>query len=522
MTGAAHRIEVGYRAGVTDARGEGAARRIREFLHIGVSQVRTRQVYWLRLPISAEQARLAAEELFCDPIIQDYSLDACLDGPAFDFAVTVGFKPGVTDNVGRTATAALEEVLGVRHDGEEGVATAVQYLLSGVDRAGAERIAAELLCNPLIEEAAVQDHADWRERGVALRRDGSQAGPAPEAPGAAERPAGPPVGTVRLEGPDERLAALSAERVLALSVAEMKAVRDHYRRPEVLARRAAEGLGPDPTDVELEAIAQTWSEHCHHKVFNGVIHYEEEGEAAASGGAGAPGGGPDPEADGPRRGRRTIRSLFATYIKRVTEELDRPWLLSVFSDNAGVIRFNDRLALVYKVETHNSPSALDPYGGAMTGIVGVNRDPFGTGMGARLIANVWGYCLGDPFMTGGLPKGLLHPRRIRDGVHRGVIEGGNQSGVPYLRGWELFEDRFMGKPLVFCGTLGEMPLAVGPAGSPPVPPTRKRSARGTSWSWWAAGWARTGSTGPPSPPRSCTPPRRCRRCRSATRSPRSA
>ena len=429
-----HRIEVGYRAGVTDARGEGVARRIRDFLHIGVSRVRTRQVYWLRLPLSAGQARLAAEELFCDPIIQEYALDRSLEGPPFDFSVTVGFKPGVTDNVGRTAAAALEEVLGVRHGGEEGVATAVQYLLSGLKREEAERVAAELLCNPLIEEAAVQDQADWRERGIGLRPG--------EAPGAAA----PGVETVPLEGPDERLAAISAERVLALSLAEMRAIRDHYRRPEVQARRSAAGLGPDPTDVELEAIAQTWSEHCHHKVFNGIIHYEEE-----EGG-----------------GRRTIRSLFDSYIKRVTAELARPWLLSVFSDNAGVIRFNDRLALVYKVETHNSPSALDPYGGAMTGIVGVNRDPFGTGMGAKLLANVWGYCLGDPFLDGGLPKGLLHPRRIRDGVHRGVIEGGNQSGMPYLRGWELFESRFMGKPLVFCGTLGEMPLAVGPAGAAPV------------------------------------------------------
>ncbi len=434
-----HRIEVSYRPGVTDARGEGVAHRMREFLHVGVSRVRTRQVYFLRLPLSAEQARQAAEELFCDPVIQEYALDCSLEGPAFDFSVTVGFKAGVTDNVGRTATAALEEVLGVRHDGEEGVATAVQYLLSGVKREEAERAAAELLYNPLIEEAAVQDYEDWRARGIGLQGGGvpgTAAGdPAPSAP----------IETICLEGSDERLVAISAGRVLALSLAEMKAIRDHYRRPEVLARRREAGLGPDPTDVELEAIAQTWSEHCHHKVFNGVIHYEDE--------AGH---------------RRTIRSLFSSYIKRVTEELARPWLLSVFSDNAGVIRFNDRLALVYKVETHNSPSALDPYGGAMTGIVGVNRDPFGTGMGAKLIANVWGYCLGNPFMEGPLPKGLLHPRRIRDGVHRGVIEGGNQSGVPYLRGWELFEDRFMGKPLVFCGTLGEMPLQVGPAGGAPV------------------------------------------------------
>jgi len=114
--------------------------------------------------------------------------------------------------------------------------------------------------------------------------------------------------------------------------------------------------------------------------------------------------------------------------------------------------------LVYKVETHNSPSALDPYGGAMTGIVGVNRDPMGTGMGANLLINVWGYCLASPFTDpGDVPPGLMHPRRIRDGVHKGCIDGGNQSGIPYGIGWEYFDERFLGKPLVFCGTVGTLP-----------------------------------------------------------------
>jgi phosphoribosylformylglycinamidine synthase len=134
----------------------------------------------------------------------------------------------------------------------------------------------------------------------------------------------------------------------------------------------------------------------------------------------------------------------------------------VFHDNAGVIAFNDRLDLVYKVETHNSPSALDPYGGAMTGIVGVNRDPMGTGQGAELLINVWGYCLGSPFSDDkDVPEGLLHPRRLRDGIHKGVIDGGNQSGIPYGLGWEYFEDRYLGKPLVYCGTVGTLPKRIG-------------------------------------------------------------
>ncbi len=160
------------------------------------------------------------------------------------------------------------------------------------------------------------------------------------------------------------------------------------------------------------------------------------------------------------QGRKSgsILSSRHTFVPRPTKigkEID--WLVSVFSDNAGIIRFNDRYNIAYKVETHNSPSALDPYGGAITGIVGVNRDPMGTGMGCEMLANVWGYCLGSPFYSGQLPEGLMHPGRIRDGVHQGVIDGGNQSGIPYARGFERFDERYIGKPLVYCGTVGRIP-----------------------------------------------------------------
>jgi phosphoribosylformylglycinamidine synthase len=229
----------------------------------------------------------------------------------------------------------------------------------------------------------------------------------------------------------------------------MRAIRDHFRARADEPRRRSAGLGRRPTDAELECLAQTWSEHCKHKIFNATITYAE--------------GGRPPE---------TLRSLFATYIQRVTREIDQEvknrgdssWLVSVFHDNAGVVAFDDAIHLVYKVETHNSPSALDPYGGAITGIVGVNRDPFGTGIGSDLLVNVWGYCFASPLHDGALPRGLLHPRRIRDGVHEGVIDGGNQSGIPYGRGWEVFDQRYLGKPLVFCGTVGSLPVCV--AGRP--------------------------------------------------------
>jgi phosphoribosylformylglycinamidine synthase len=419
-------VQVGLKPGITDVFGVSTAKTIRDYLGIPVRRVETRELYRVEAELSEEQVHSAARELFCDPVIQRYSIDENLEAEPFDVSVIVGFRPGVTDNVGRTALQAMAELLNREPAAGEGVFTSTQYLMAGADRGQAGTIARELLANDLIEEVSIQEYRDWLQQGARVGSPRVRSAHAPQ------------VEEIGLEVPDGRLLEISRQRVLALNLAEMQAIREYFRRPEIRKQRQSVGLGPNPTDVELEALAQTWSEHCHHKVFNGVVEYRDQA------------------------GRKlTIHSLFKTYIRKVTEELASPWLLSVFSDNAGVIRFNGRLALVYKVETHNSPSALDPYGGAMTGIVGVNRDPFGTGLGSHLIANVWGYCLGDPEMAAErVPAGLLHPRRIRDGVHRGVIEGGNQSGIPYARGWELFEDRYMGKPLVFCGTLGEMPLSI--------------------------------------------------------------
>jgi phosphoribosylformylglycinamidine synthase II len=225
----------------------------------------------------------------------------------------------------------------------------------------------------------------------------------------------------------------------------MKVIQAHYRNPAVIAERSKVGLAAKPTDAELEAIAQTWSEHCKHKIFSGTIEYIDE-----------------------NGNREEIRSLFKTFIqgttKTVREQLgERDFCLSVFKDNAGVIRWNDDWSLVFKVETHNSPSALDPYGGALTGIVGVNRDPFGTGKGSKLIFNTDVFCFASPFYDKPLPSRLLHPRRIYEGVVEGVEHGGNKSGIPTVNGSIVFDDRFAGKPLVFCGTAGLMPATINGA-----------------------------------------------------------
>ncbi len=429
------RIEVGTRPGFTDSLGASVARRVREHLGLSPGSIRTRDVFLVDADLSPAEAEAVARE-FAGPVVRQGAVGRIDDGP-FGVAVSVGYKPGVTDPVAKSARVAIEDLLG-RPLGEGAhVYTSRLYLLDGVSEAEAGRIARALLANEVIERVGVQSYSQWKSSPPDL-----------SVPRVVEH-APRPVETVSLELPDEGLAALSRERLLALSIDEMRTLRDHYRAAGADPARRGAGLGASPTDVELECLAQTWSEHCKHKIMNATISYREPGRA--------------PE---------EIRSIFKTFIRGTTGAVEegiraregKSWLVSVFHDNAGVIEATDRWHLVYKVETHNSPSALDPYGGAMTGIVGVNRDPFGTGMGADLLANTWGYCFGPPGWKGELPPGLLHPRRIRDGVHSGVIDGGNQSGIPYGRGWEIFDDRFLGKPLVYCGTVGRMPVTV--AGGP--------------------------------------------------------
>ena len=419
------RVEVGFKEGVTDAKGNGVAKQIREFLNIDVEDVKTRNIYTLDTKLSKEELELARNELFTNPVIQESLLNKSLENNRFDYSIAVSFKPGVTDNVGRTAKSALEDMLNKNLDDDEHVSAAMQYMLKGVTRVEAETIAKDLLANNLIENASVQSYSDWTADGISITSSIMASKHEPQ------------FKEIDLDVSDSDLERISSKGILALNLNEMKAIRDYFKRPDIIKQREKVGLGDKPTDVELEANAASWSEHCNHKIFKGIINYTS-----------------------PKGKQSRIDSLFDTYIKKVTEELAYPWLLSVFKDNAGVIQFNDKQALAYKVETHNSPSALDPFGGAMTGIVGVDRDPLGTGMGSKLIAHIWGYCLGNPNFKGKMPGGLLHPRRIRDGVHKGVIEGGNQSGIPYMRGWEIFDDRYAGKPLVFCGTLGEMPITL--------------------------------------------------------------
>lgn len=425
-----NRIEIALKEGVRDARGERIKREIEHFLHLAVEQVTTIDVYTVDAPLSVAELEQAAAGPFSDPVIQVWSLDRPL-ARGFDYAVEVGFRPGVTDNVGRTAREAVAYLTGRPFGLGEGCYYAVQYLIKGsnLQPADVEKIATGLLCNTLIQRYSVLSASDFM-----ARRGFPTAVPRVDAGGHQAT-----VAEIDLNVSDDELMRISKDGVLALTLDEMRIIQAHYRDPAVQSARREVGLGDKPTDVELECLAQTWSEHCKHKIFAGTVQYEDE-----------------------QGNRQEIKSLFKSFIQRTTKDVreklgDRDFCLSVFKDNAGVIKFNDEHSLVFKVETHNSPSALDPYGGALTGIVGVNRDPFGTGQGSKLIFNTDVFCFADPFYEKPLPSRLLHPRRIFEGVVEGVEHGGNKSGIPTVNGSLVFDERFAGKPLVFCGTAGLMP-----------------------------------------------------------------
>ncbi|HEY3375446.1 MAG TPA: phosphoribosylformylglycinamidine synthase subunit PurL [Candidatus Aquicultor sp.] len=469
------RVEVVLKPGIVDARGNSVKKQVIEDLHIPVGSVRVIDVYTIHKALSADQVDRIACDLLTDPIIQEYRVtsevnpvtntirrDIAAYAP-FDAAIEVGYKPGVTDNVGVTTVEGIEDMLGVKFASCESVHTSRLYLFEGdISVEQAQHITIGLLANPLIEEYEIDlNRVEYKGRvrlglnmkgGTAMLHDGgpttddtavmqlaAATQPVPAATGATTPTSRINVAEVDLDVSDDELIEISTKGVLSLNLEEMRLIRDYFKDERVLGERAKMGLGPRPTDVELEMLAQTWSEHCKHKIFNALIDYTEDGK------------------------RERIASLFKTYIRKATEEIgkEKGWLVSVFVDNAGVVEFDDEYNMVFKVETHNHPSALDPYGGAVTGIVGVNRDPMGTGIGSDLIFNTDVFCFGPPdFPYEKLPQTVLHPKRIFKGVRKGVEDGGNKIGIPTVNGAILFDEAYVYNPLVYCGTGGFMPKVV--------------------------------------------------------------
>ena len=239
-----------------------------------------------------------------------------------------------------------------------------------------------------------------------------------------------------LHADDDQLVKISKDNLLALNLEEMKQIKKYFYK-----------IGRNPTDIELETIAQTWSEHCKHKTLTGIIEYKEIRNKK------------DSYSQNLRKMKNKVyNNLLKETIFRVTKELGKKWCISVFKDNAGIIEFDNNIAIAFKVETHNHPSALEPYGGAGTGIGGVIRDILGVGLGAKPILNTDVFCFGPiNYRYDDLPEGVLHPKRIFKGVVAGVRDYGNRMGIPTANGAVLFDENYICNPLVYCGTVGIIP-----------------------------------------------------------------
>jgi len=432
------RMELGLHPHLDDAIGRKTALALERALGIRVRALR--QVKALTLDgFDRNQARqLLSEGVLHDSVIQAASLEPLPQAPfTADWLIEISFRPGVTDNEGRTARDAAALFLRLPKE-SCAIYTSVQYRIqhdpeNPLTRRDVESLARDLLCNELIQRFAVKSREEWLAEPGFPARAAKVTGTASDE-----------VATIPLSQMDDAaLMALSRENTLALNLEEMYAIRERYARPDLRDERVRCGLPADPTDAEMEMLAQTWSEHCKHKIFAARIAYENRETGL----------------------KEDIDSLYKSCIQDATAAIrtrlgERDFCRSVFKDNAGVIAFNDEADLCIKVETHNSPSALDPYGGALTGIVGVNRDPMGTGLGAELVCNTNVFCFASPFHDAELPPRLLHPRRVLEGVREGVEHGGNKSGIPTVNGSLVFDERFLGKPLVFCGTAGILPREI--------------------------------------------------------------
>jgi phosphoribosylformylglycinamidine synthase II len=421
------RLEIGWRPELIDAEGEALRRQAQEYFGLTLDRVQVLRVLMLDLDLTPQEAEAIRTEVFTNPVTQVSSYSPL--ARKFDWALWVGFRPGVRDNAGAMALEAIEAFLGRRLSPEAAVYTSKLYLLLRPDlhEDQAVRLARGLLANDLIQEFRLFSKDDWDpDQGVGLILPRVHLEHQPKV-------------TVFPLDSLETLRRLSLERHLALRDQDLPIIMEYFQLPQVLARRAAIGLGP-PTDVELEYLAQARSDHCNHNTFRGRIDYRDLATGE----------------------HFILDNPFKMCIEAPTEEIARrkPWVVSVLEDNAGVGQFDEASCFVIKGETHNSPSNLEAYGGSLTGIVGVYRDPLGTGRGSRLIAGLYGYCVGPRDYAGPLQP-RLHPRRLLDGVIEGVKDGGNKSGVPTINGALYFDESYLGKCLVYVGALGLMPREVG-------------------------------------------------------------
>ncbi len=384
----------------------------------GLHAVKSAKTFLIQGDLTRDDATRAAEQLLVDPVTEQFHIHELPASPSeisnlkSQILLNVLFHPGVTDSVAENAAKALSRLdLNVTN-----AATCRRYWITGdLSDAQMTQLKKKVLANDAIEyvvagplqikDLTLGSEYNFKLTTVAIR-----------------------------DMSDDELMVLSKKGQLYLSIAEMKTVQDYFR-----------SLDRDPTDIELETIAQTWSEHCSHKTLGGRIHYVET-------------------CDGKVVRDTHFNNMLKETIFNATVQIrknlgDDDWCVSVFKDNAGIVKFDDKQNVCIKVETHNHPSAIEPYGGANTGLGGVIRDPLGTGLGARPVCSTDVFCFARPdYPADQLPPGVLHPQAVMQGVVSGVRDYGNRMGIPTVNGAVCFDDRYLGNPLVYCGNVAMIPV----------------------------------------------------------------
>lgn len=396
--------------------------------------LRTAQLYQITGDLSPTQVDQLTHQLLVDPVIQEARIfrTASASDTYRAHVVDVFFHPGVTDTLAESVIAGAQ-LLGLPQI--EHVETGRRYTLDSRLHAGEARLVAEmLLYNPVIQQYTFHDAQETYTAFESVSSSDVSTEVQAEKIDTSSHVERIAVTTMS----DEVLLEFSKSGLLALNLDEMRSIQSHFRT-----------LEREPTDVELETLAQTWSEHCSHKTFRATIQYREL------------------DSKGTVLHEETIPNLLKQYIMRATNEIAAPWVVSAFSDNAGIVRFTDTHDLAFKVETHNHPSAIEPFGGANTGVGGVIRDVLG--VSAQPIACTDILCFGSPETDiETLPAGILAPRRIAEGVVSGVRDYGNKMGIPTVNGAVLYHSGYLYNPLVFCGCLGLLPHGSHPHAAQPA------------------------------------------------------
>ncbi len=414
------RLEITPRAEHEMGRGRALVHSAHQLGLTGLTTCHPTRLIFLQGNLTQDDVQRLAQELIADPVTEEftiYDLRFTIENSPFTihhspFTIETTLLPGVTDPPAENLVRAAH-LLGIVE--LEQAATGERFVLEGdLTAAARHQLANELFANPVIQRTSINQPitppffaAQEGDNTVEIVPLGKQ--------------------------DDDHLLIISKERRLALDLAEMQAIQRYFRDE-----------GRDPTDTELEMLAQTWSEHCVHKTFRATIDYL----------------GPQPGQLTPPTPQR-INGLLKSLIRQATETINKPWVRSAFVDNAGIIDFDEQFVLAFKVETHNHPSALEPFGGANTGVGGVVRDVLG--VSARPIANTDILCFGPPDLPHDrLPEGVLHPRRIADGVIHGIEDYGNKMGIPTVNGSIAYHEGYTANPLVYCGCLGLLPRDSNP------------------------------------------------------------